>query len=163
VATAFPSIAGETCAEPLPLGAEGPLVSGTASLALGLAMGALTGLDESPLPDEEAAFPSASPSLRDVSELGDATPTSGFEAGPSLIGAFCGAWGFIFSCGRGGADTTKIGATSATAFLCSGNPDMAAVFASTAPALCAPSRDGSLVSAVALEGDATGEEEAFMP
>jgi len=164
VATAFPSIAGETCAEPTAFGTEGPLAWGTASLAPGLAMGALTGLGELLLPDGEPAFPSVFPSFCDVSEDDGAPATSGFAgAGPSLFGAFWGDWGFISPCGRGGADTTNIGATSTTAFRCSGNAEMGTVLASLVPALCAaPSRDGSLVSAVALEGDGSTAEEAFM-
>ena len=154
LATVFPSIVGETCVELTPFAGEGPLVWVMASLALGLAMGAPTGLGESLLPDGEPAFPSVSPSFRDVSEGCRASATSCFGAAVSLIGAFCGAWVFISPCERGGAETAKIADTSATALRCSGNPDVGAgaVLVSIVPTLCTPSRAGSLVSAVGLEG-----------
>jgi hypothetical protein len=162
-ATAFPSVVGETCVELTPFGAEGPLVWVMASLALGLATGALTGLDESPLPDGEPAFPSLSPFFRDVSEVGCAPATSGFGAAVSLIDDFCGTWVFLSPGGRGGADTAEIGATSAAAFRGSGSPDVGAVFVSIVAVLCAPSRAGSLVSAVGLEGDAETTDGIFRP
>jgi hypothetical protein len=161
--TAFPSVVGETCAELTPFGAEGPLVWVMASLALALVTGALTGLDESPLPDGEPAFPSVSPFFRDISEVGCAPTTSGFGAAVSLIDDFCGTWVFISPAGRGGADTAEIGPTSTAAFRGSGSPDVGAVFVSIVPVLCAPSRAGSLVSAVGLEGDAETTDGIFKP